>query len=214
MQRADRIDPALRQQALIGGAALRLQQRVVVIGLGLIDVLLGRYDVVVAREHDRDAGLVERGGVADQPLEPGELEIEFRPGLRVAVRRIERGDQHAVDGRFDVAALGVVRIARQFRAGDDRHHAARQDRDAIPGPLAAPDRLVAGLAQGVRRKLPVGRLELLEAADVGLGCAQPGNEVRQAAPDIVDVEARDPHAVLLPLSTASRHWGLRRPLLR
>ena len=31
MQRADGIDPALREQALVGRAALRLQQRVVVI---------------------------------------------------------------------------------------------------------------------------------------------------------------------------------------
>ena len=120
MQRADGIDPALRQQALVGGAALRLQQRVLVVGFGRIDVLVGRHDVVVAREHDRDAGLVKRGGMADQPLDPGELVVEFRSGLRVAVRRVERGDQHAVDRGLDVAALRVVRIARQLGARHDR----------------------------------------------------------------------------------------------
>ncbi len=134
---------------------------------------VGRHDVVVAREHDRHAGLVERGGVTREPLEPGELVVEFRPGLRVAVRRIERSDQHAVDRGLDVAALGVVRIARQLGARDDRHHAARQDRDAVPGLLAAPHRLVAGLAQRVALETR-GRVALSSCRqhDVGLrACA-------------------------------------------
>ena len=181
MERADGVDPALCKQALIGGAALRLQQRVIVIGFGLIDVLRRRHDVVVAREHDRDAGLVERRGVARQPLEPGELVVEFRPRLRVAVRRIERGDQHAVDRGLDIAALFVVGIARQFGAGDDRHHAARQDRDAVPGLLAAPHRLVAGLAQRIGGKLAVGGFQFLQAGDVGLGAAQPARPGSAAA---------------------------------
>jgi hypothetical protein len=189
-------------EALIGGAAPRLQERVVVVGFGRIDVLPGRHHIVVAGEHDRDAGLVERCGMARQSLEPGELVVEFRPRLRIAVRRVERSDQHAVHRRLDVAGLVVVGIAGQFGAGDDRHHAPRQDRDAVPALLAAPHRLVAGLAQRIGRKLAVGGLELLQAGDVGLGAAQPRDQVRQPLADIIDVEGRDLHAVLLAKSTA------------
>ena len=39
-----------------------------------------------------------------QPFVPGQLVLEFRAGLRVAVRRIEAGDDDAVDRRLDVAA--------------------------------------------------------------------------------------------------------------
>ena len=39
-----------------------------------------------------------------QALEPGELVVELRAGLRVAVGQVERGDEDAVDRGLDVAA--------------------------------------------------------------------------------------------------------------
>ena len=42
----------------------------------------------------------------EQPLEPGELVVKLWTRLRVAVRRVDRGDDDAIDCRFDVATLG------------------------------------------------------------------------------------------------------------
>jgi hypothetical protein len=53
------------------------------------------HDVVVAGEHHRQPGREQLGRMPMQPLDPGELVVELRPGLRIAVRRVERGDEHA-----------------------------------------------------------------------------------------------------------------------
>jgi hypothetical protein len=74
----------------------------------------------------------------------------------------------------------------------DRRLAA-QDGDAVPGLLAAPQRVVAGLAQFRLRECLVGGLQFLQADDVGPRALQPGEQVRQAAVDVVDVEGGDLH---------------------
>ena len=132
----------------------RLHQRVVVIGLGRIDVAVGRHDVVVAGQHHRHAGRVELGGMRGEPLDPGELVVEFRPGLRVAVRRVERGDRARRSPPPRCSGSGVGRIAGQLVARHDRLAAAREDRDAVPGFLPAPDRAVAGLLDRRVRETP------------------------------------------------------------
>ena len=73
MQRAQRVGPALRDKPAKGFAHLGAEQRVVDPALRLVDVELGRHDVVVAGEHDRRAGREQLGGVRDQPLEPAQL---------------------------------------------------------------------------------------------------------------------------------------------
>ena len=159
--------------------------------------MLGRRDVVVAGEHDRRAGLSQRSGVEAQPLEPGELVVEFRAGLRVAVGRIDAGDEDAVDGGLDVAGLDVGSVAGQGGAGEDRLDTAREDGDAVPGALALPDGMVAGTGEvGCREALLVG-LQLLQAGDVGLTLAEPFEKVRQPAVDVVDVEGGDDHGLSL-----------------
>jgi hypothetical protein len=62
----------------------------------------------------------------DQPLEPGELVLEARPGLRVAVRQIDRRDDQVV------AAVRVVRIARQPAPAQHGVDAAGEHRDTVP----------------------------------------------------------------------------------
>ena len=114
MHRADRIDPALIEKAPKQRPRLRLHQRVLGVGLGRIDVGVGRHDVEIPGEHDRRIEGVKLGRVRQKPFHPGELVFEFRPRLRVAVRRIERRDEHAVDGCLDVAALRIVGIAGQL----------------------------------------------------------------------------------------------------
>ena len=51
---------------------------------------------------------------------------------RDSVRHIEASDDHAVDRRFDVAAMSIVGVARQAPAGFNRLGAPCQDRDAVP----------------------------------------------------------------------------------
>src|SRR3984893_1864912 len=87
-------------------------------------------------------------GVRFEPPEPVELVVEFRSRLRIAVRQIDTGDDDAVDGGFDIARLALVAVARPLGADQHRIGAARQDGDAVPGLLSAPDRAVAGLGDG------------------------------------------------------------------
>src|SRR5258705_8162750 len=131
--------------------------------------------------------------MGDEAVEPGELVVEFRTGLRVAVWRIERGDDYAVHCRLDVAALRVVRVAGQDVAGDDRGRIAGEDGNAVPGLLAAPNRLVAGALDRGGGEFAIGRLQLLQADDIGRGLAEPRQKIGQPPPDVVDVEAGDFH---------------------
>jgi hypothetical protein len=141
--------------------------------------------------------------MGDEPIEPGELVVEFRTGLRVAVGCVERGDDHAVHRCLDVAALPVAQIARQRGAGDDRSRVTRENGDAVPGLLSAPDRLVAGARDVRGREYPVAHLQFLQADDVRRGLAEPGQEIGQPPLDIVNVEGGDFHAVFLTQVTCA-----------
>src|SRR5215813_14431020 len=142
MQRPDCVNPALVENALKKSAAFRLNERVFRIGLRWIDITVRRHDVVVARENDRDARAVELLGMGRKALHPSELIREFGARLWVAVRGIERRDQHAMHRRLDIAALGVSWIAGQLRARDDGLAIAAEDGDAVPRLLAAPNRAI------------------------------------------------------------------------
>src|SRR6516164_1879747 len=142
VQRPDRVNPALVQNAPKKRAAFRLKQSVFGIGFGWIDIAVHRHDVVVAREHDRDACAIELLGMSREPLHPSKLVREFGAGLWVAVRRIERRDQHPVHRRLDVAALPVYGFARQLSVRDNGLEIAGEDSDPIPRPLTAPSRAI------------------------------------------------------------------------
>src|SRR6202042_3107643 len=70
---------------------------------------------------------------------------------------------------------------------------SREDRHAVPAPLAAAYRMIARLPDCLRRKLGVRGFVLLKADDVGLGFAEPVQQVRQGTIDVVDIEAGDLH---------------------
>ena len=106
-----------------------------------------------------------------QAFEPAQLVVEFRAGRRIAVGQIEAADQHAVHRRLDIAAVRVIRIARQAAPGLDRVGTSREDGDAVPALLAVPDRAVAGAPDRGLRELLVRRLQLLQADHVRLGLA-------------------------------------------
>ncbi|SPA54885.1 protein of unknown function [Cupriavidus taiwanensis] len=188
---AQRIGPALRQQACVGIAAFRLQQGILAPGTRVVDVLVGRHHVVVTGQHHRVAAVEEFLRMRDQPFEPGELVVELRPRLRVAVRQVKAADQHACDRRLEVAAVAVVGVAGQAAAHFDRLRAARQDGDAVPGLLAVPDRAIAGVADLARRKALVGGLQFLQAYDVRRFAREPVAQRPHPAADAVDVESGD-----------------------
>ena len=52
-----------------------------------------------------------------EPLEPLQLVVELRPRGRVAVGQVEAADGDAAHDGLDVAAVGVVGVARQAAAG-------------------------------------------------------------------------------------------------
>src|SRR5271166_6683570 len=80
-----------------------------------------------------------------QPAKPGKFVIKLRARLGIAVRQIETADKYALYGRFDVPGLLVSGIAGKRCAGQNRFAVARQDRDAVPGLLSAPDCRIASL---------------------------------------------------------------------
>ena len=82
------------EQGAEAGARFRLDQRVVAHRHRIVDVLVGRADIVVAREHERDLAPQQALAVGVQPLHPGELVGELVGADRVAVRQIQRGDPH------------------------------------------------------------------------------------------------------------------------
>src|SRR5690606_7335060 len=129
----------------------------------------------------------------DEPLEPCELVVELRPGLRIAVRQIQRRDDEPLRPRLDVAAVRVVRIARDASPALDGLLALREDRDAVPRALAVPDRAVAEGLDRLDRKRLVRRFQLLEAGDVGRFLLEPLEETGQPGAYAVDVERCDLH---------------------
>ena len=132
MQAPDRVDPALIEQASKEGAAFRLEKRVLVIGLGRINIAIGRHHVVVTGKDHREVGAIEFRGMRRQTLHPGELVVEFWAGLRVPVGPIQRGYEHAVHRRLDIATLRVGGITGQFGACYNRFAIASQNGHAIP----------------------------------------------------------------------------------
>ena len=192
MERANGVGPALREKALIRSAALRLQQGVTIPGLRWVDVEVCRHNVVISRQHDGRSSRVEFSGMGVQALEPSELVIEFGTGLGVSIGSVDRGDEHAVDGRLEIAALPIGGVAWQVHASHNRSP-SRKNRHAVPAPLAAAYRMIARLPDCLRRKLGVRGFELLKAHDVGLGFAKPVQQVRQATVDVVDIETGDLH---------------------
>src|SRR5579872_5785064 len=98
----------------------------------------------------------------NQALEPGELVVELGAGLRIAVRQVERCNRDTTDLGLDVAAVCIVRIARQSAADLVWLGFLGENRDPIEGALSVPDGAVARGANRHDRKRRIGRLQLLQ----------------------------------------------------
>ena len=120
-------------------------------------------------------------------LEPCHLVVESRSGSRVAVWQIKASDKQAVDRCLDVSAVGIVGIAGKPATCHDRQRVPAEDGNAVPALLTMPDGAVARTFELPARKLVVGRLQFLEANDVGSVFLQPSEQNREASVDSVDV---------------------------
>jgi exodeoxyribonuclease-3 len=118
MERANGVGPALREKVLIHCAALGLQKGVKLPRLRWVDVEICRHNIVISPHDHRCPSRVEFSRVGVQALQPSEFVIEFWTGLRVSVGSVDRRDEHAVDGRFEIAALPIAVVAWQVHASD------------------------------------------------------------------------------------------------
>ena len=143
--RGSRRPSPARAAAGTARAALGCTQRILVVGFRRIDVALRSARRCSRRPAPPARPRIKLGGMRDEPLHPRELVVEFRSGLRIAVRRIERADEHAVHRRLDVAALRVGWIAGQRGRVRTGSPSAGENGNAVPGFLPAPDGAVACL---------------------------------------------------------------------
>ena len=119
VQRANGIDPALIEKAAEQGARLRLYECILIVGFRRVNIRVGGYDIVIAGQHDRRIERIKLSCMRDETLHPSKLVLEFRPGLWIPVRCIERDYKNSINGCLEIAALRVGRIAGECRARDD-----------------------------------------------------------------------------------------------
>ena len=101
------VGPTLLQKTAVRRAALWLHKGVVVPGRRRINVKVSGHDVEITDKCDTSCEFPEQSRVSDQSFEPGKLVVEFRPGLRIAVRQIDAADNNAINRSLDVTALLV-----------------------------------------------------------------------------------------------------------
>ena len=167
------MNPSLSKQPLICIPAFRLHDRIPSPGPRVVDVGIRGHDVEIASQDYRPAGFIERFRVPDQTLEPRELVIELRPGLRIPVGKVDGRHGQAFDFRFEVASLAVSRIAAQTPSNFPGRFAFRQNGNTVVRPLPMPDRAVARALDRLHREFGVVRLQLLETDDIGTRLGQP-----------------------------------------
>lgn len=122
-----------------------------------------------------------------QAFEPAQLIVKFRSRCGVAIRHIETANERALDGCLDVAALAIVRIARQAASGFYRVAATSQDCNAVPAFLAMPNGAISHSLQRRTREFVIRRLQFLQAHDIGVCRAEPALEHRQTAIDAIHI---------------------------
>src|ERR1039458_7761083 len=97
-----------------------------------------------------------------KPLEPTEFVIELRTGRRGAVGKIQAANQNVADLRLNIAAVDVVRIAREPATTFNGIETARNNGDAVPALLAMPNRTIARLANSCFWKFLLWCLQFLK----------------------------------------------------
>ena len=185
MKRPHCISPALSEQAMEGPANLGPKQRIIDPALRFINIKIGRHHIEIAGEHDRHTGREKVRGMSRQPVEPAQLVVESRAGRRISVGQIQATNQYPIYRCLDVAAVRVIRIARQATTRFHRRLVARKYSDTVPALLAMPDCAVTGFPDCGLGKFIVRGLQLLQTGDIRLGFGQPAHQHRKAAIDAV-----------------------------
>ena len=181
-------------------------------GAGVVDIEVAGHHVEVAGQHHRMATLHQLGGVADEVLEPGQLVVELRSRLGIAIGQVKTGHQQrrrplrgsGCGDRWRCPAGRGVPPAAGCRGRGWR-------RRSTPTGPARSRRIRPSPAP--RREARVGRLQFLQADDVRRFPLQPGQQRGQPGLDAVDVEGGDLQGVhrLSPRMTIRRPpAGLRR----
>src|SRR5262249_58704968 len=85
--------------------------------LGLVGIALGGYHVVIAGEYHWGSVRHQLRGMTGESFEPAQLVVEPGTGSRIAVWQIETADDGLIDLGFDVAAVYILGISRQYAAG-------------------------------------------------------------------------------------------------
>lgn len=106
------IRPTLRDKLRIGRSHFWPKESVVAPSIRSVDVQVCRHDIEVADQCDRCIEIDQFSGVGRKAFKPAEFVIELRAGRRVAIREVEAADDNAVYDRFDIPAVGIVRITR------------------------------------------------------------------------------------------------------
>src|SRR5688572_16460550 len=90
----------------------------------------------------------------NKALEPGELVIEFRPRLWIAVRRVYASDDDTVESRFEITRVVIAGSAGQPASNLNWFGPACENGHAvIPRLLPLPQRAITRFAYGIDRKL-------------------------------------------------------------
>ena len=177
-----------------GRPRFRLHHRIVLGRADRENVAVLRHHVPVAAQHRRPLVLQKLGGMRAEALHPAQLVIEFLRADRIAVGQIERTDDQPLHLRLDIAAVGVVRIARKADAPQLGRAAPSEDRDPVEPLLPVPHSAISRrLDVGDRQRL-VGALQLLQAGDVGLLPLKPFEQARHPRANAVDVVGGELHA--------------------
>ena len=123
----ERIYPAILHQIGVKLSGLRGVKRVFFPALRVIDVVWRRNDVEIPNQDDRCFSSEEKLGMPPQLLEPCHFVIELGPGPRVAVGRIETGDENTADSHLEIAGLARIWVFRQSSPDFNRSPGAAEN---------------------------------------------------------------------------------------
>ena len=109
---------------------------------GRKNVAVFGHDIPVARKHHRPLAFEQARSVDPHSIHPAKLVGEFLGCDRITVGQVERGNDHPVDQRFDVAAMAIVIIARKADLSQVGGLAAGEDGNPVEALLTVPQRAI------------------------------------------------------------------------
>src|SRR5689334_7601884 len=87
-----------------------------------------------------------------QPFKPAKLVIEFRAGSGISIRQVKAADMDTIYFCFNIAAMLIFRVTRQYASYFFRFRFFREDSYAVPAFLSMPDRMITRVCNRLFRK--------------------------------------------------------------